>query len=183
MDYFVSAWRRDEAEEKLLPGSGEIVSLLGGTVKFSLREEGLAVEADGKVLKLPVTEEGLWPPVAAARYLAVGLRPAAYTSGRTLDLSGRTELAMGREPGSDILLEDQLVSRQHLHLQNRGGSWEMEVLGSNGAWVSGKKVPAGGRAVLRDGDEVMIPSFSFTFRDGGLEIPAGMYARYRRTRA
>jgi hypothetical protein len=63
-------------------------------------------------------------------------------------------IVVGREPnGCDIVLENDLVSRQHARVvPAAGGSAELVALGSsNGTFVNGKRVS---RVILSDGDRI-----------------------------
>jgi hypothetical protein len=59
-------------------------------------------------------------------------------------------LDLGREPGSEVQLDDPRVSRRHARLQWTGSGWRVEDLGSrNGTLVNGAPPAA---ADLKDGD-------------------------------
>jgi membrane peptidoglycan carboxypeptidase len=74
---------------------------------------------------------------------------------------------IGRDPGSDIVIDHGAVSRRHALLERRGGSWLLRDNGStNGLWWQGRRVR---ELVLRDGDRVRfgpepaagLPEFTF----------------------
>jgi membrane peptidoglycan carboxypeptidase len=59
---------------------------------------------------------------------------------------------LGREPGSDIVIDHGAVSRRHALLESRGGHWLLRDQGStNGLWWQGRPVQ---ELLLRDGDTV-----------------------------
>ncbi len=72
------------------------------------------------------------------------------------------ELRLGRHTSSDILLEDDGVSRRHARVLREGESYWVEDLGSaNGTFVQGRKVE---RHELRDGDVFQLgPNVMFRY--------------------
>ena len=78
-----------------------------------------------------------------------------------LDWTGATaeRLLIGRGPGSDILLEDDSVSRRHAELLWRGGGWVIHDLGSlNGTLLNGKSVI---RGRVEPGDFIQFAEHAF----------------------
>ena len=77
----------------------------------------------------------------------------------------RPSLSIGRDPSSDIFLNDITVSRAHALLEMRGGEVTISDAGSlNGLYVNGSTVE---RATLRTGDEVQVGRFQMVFIGGG----------------
>lgn len=77
----------------------------------------------------------------------------------------RPRLTVGRDPASDIFLNDITVSRDHAVLTLAGGEVSIEDVGSlNGVYVNGASVT---RATLKGGDGVQIGRFQMVFRSGG----------------
>lgn len=75
-----------------------------------------------------------------------------------------TQLSVGRDPESDIFLNDMTVSRAHAVLSVVDGSVEIKDLGSlNGVYVNGESVA---EATLAGGDAVQIGTFQMTFIAG-----------------
>lgn len=73
----------------------------------------------------------------------------------------RPRLTVGRDPKSDIFLNDMTVSRAHAVLESMGGSVTVRDAGSlNGTYVNGVCVD---EAVLGDGDVVQIGTFQMVF--------------------
>lgn len=69
---------------------------------------------------------------------------------------------LGRHPNNSHQILDRIVSKEHCHIEQVGGAWEIRDLGSlNGTFVNGKKVD---RAKLADGDEIMIGSTRLIFQ-------------------
>lgn len=69
--------------------------------------------------------------------------------------------SIGRNPASDIFLNDMTVSRQHAHLEKHGGDYIVFDDDSyNGVWVNNKNVES---KTLKLGDIVQIGKFAFIF--------------------
>ena len=94
---------------------------------------------------------------ARASLLALVGPPAGTTGGQVLalDWSGtREELTVGREGDCDVVLTDATVSRHHLRLCFRDGSWILHDLDStNGTLVNDHRV---GRCRLIPGDRLTL---------------------------
>jgi pSer/pThr/pTyr-binding forkhead associated (FHA) protein len=79
----------------------------------------------------------------------------------------RARLSVGRDPASDIFLNDITVSRAHAVLEVAPHEVSVSDAGSlNGVYVNGVSVD---RAVLRDGDQLQIGRFQMVFLSGGGE--------------
>ena len=77
----------------------------------------------------------------------------------------RNALSMGRDPASDIFLNDVTVSRKHAGLSFADGVVTLRDVGSlNGTYVNGIRVD---EAVLRHGDAVQVGRFQMVFLAGG----------------
>ncbi|WP_182865885.1 GGDEF domain-containing protein [Rhodopirellula sp. JC639] len=77
----------------------------------------------------------------------------------------KDELLIGRESGSDLLLRDTSVSRQHAVIRRTESGFELEDLDStNGTFVGGHQVK---RACLNSGDTIRLGSFLFKFLSAG----------------
>ncbi len=73
----------------------------------------------------------------------------------------RARLSVGRDPDSDIFLNDVTVSRNHAVLLYGGGEVILEDSGSlNGTYVNGVRVD---RAPLGDGDVLQVGTFQMVF--------------------
>ncbi len=71
-------------------------------------------------------------------------------------------VVVGRSRQCDIVLEDPNISRRHLEVRPRGGSWVVADLGStNGSRVNGR--PIEGSELVRPGDEIELGSTRLTF--------------------
>ncbi len=84
---------------------------------------------------------------------------------------GVAPCVLGREPGSDFHLEDELASRRHARITASGGHWFVEDLGStNGTAHNGARLRRGaeGRVRLADGDAIRIGSTTLRFVQKGL---------------
>lgn len=66
----------------------------------------------------------------------------------------RRETVIGRSREANILVEDAGISRRHVCIRRKGGSYVLEDLGStNGVFVNGQRVE---RTELEDGDRIQI---------------------------
>jgi hypothetical protein len=76
----------------------------------------------------------------------------------------RERLTVGRDPASDIFLNDITVSREHAVLTKTDAGVSIEDVGSlNGVYVNGASTT---RVVLRNGDQVQIGRFQMVFLSG-----------------
>lgn len=76
----------------------------------------------------------------------------------------RPRLVVGRDPASDIFLNDITVSREHAVLDVHPGEVNVSDAGSlNGTYVNGVSVD---RAVLRNGDQLQVGRFQMVFLSG-----------------
>ena len=73
---------------------------------------------------------------------------------------------LGRDPGADFVLDDELASRRHAQIVGRGGGWFLEDLDStNGTQHNGRRTR---RVALADGDTIRIGSTVLRFVQKGL---------------
>lgn len=76
-------------------------------------------------------------------------------SGRTLLPLTADRCTVGSSTDSDLVVEDPSVSRTHVLLEQLGGAWFVEDLGSrNGTYLNGQRIT--GRRVVRPGDEIRL---------------------------
>ena len=67
----------------------------------------------------------------------------------------------GRNPGSDIFLDDVTVSRRHAEFRLENGEfWVVDIGSLNGTYLNRKPVQS---AVLANGDEIQIGTFRLVF--------------------
>jgi len=77
----------------------------------------------------------------------------------------RPRLSLGRDPGSDVFLNDVTVSREHAVIETGGGEVKISDAGSlNGTYVNGVLVDS---ALLESGDIVQIGRFQMIYIRGG----------------
>jgi hypothetical protein len=93
-------------------------------------------------------------PIGARLFVLDG-GAAGLASGRTIPLIGDTLL--GRAPGSDIRLDDELVSARHARLFPRDGRWLLADLGSTNGTLLNDEAFDGERPV-EYGDVISIGS-------------------------
>jgi hypothetical protein len=116
-----------------------------------------------------------FPPVAGP-LVAPPVREAAEADGPVLVVRkgpevgerfylDRPRLTVGRDPASDIFLNDITVSREHAVLALEKGVLSITDAGSlNGVYVNGASVTS---AVLEGGESVQIGRFQMVFHSGG----------------
>ena len=64
-------------------------------------------------------------------------------------------LRLGRDPHSDLPLDDTSVSRDHAQITGRPGRWLLHDLHSrNGTWINERRLAAGGAHPLHHGDRI-----------------------------
>jgi len=77
------------------------------------------------------------------------------SAGRALLPIGSSRCTVGSSTESDLVVDDPSVSRTHLLLEQLGGAWFVEDLGSrNGTYLKGQRIM--GRRVVRPGDEIRL---------------------------
>ena len=70
-------------------------------------------------------------------------------------------MTVGRDPHSDILLDDSTVSRAHAVFRRMNGAFTVVDAGSlNGTYVNRQRID---HAQLKNGDEIMIGKFRLVF--------------------
>ncbi|MCL5292142.1 MAG: FHA domain-containing protein [Actinobacteria bacterium] len=80
--------------------------------------------------------------------------------GQRFDLT-KSEVTLGRDPGSDIFLDDITVSRKHAQILVEGAELLIEDVGSlNGTYVNNERVE---RRVLAEGDELQVGKYKLVF--------------------
>lgn len=110
---------------------------------------------------LPAVGSGLIPGVAAGEAVLVVRRGSG--EGATYLLMGDLVTA-GREPDSDLFLDDVTVSRRHAEIRRTPEGWVLADTGSlNGTYVNRRRVEA---QLLVPGDEVQIGKYRFAFLVG-----------------
>ncbi len=101
----------------------------------------------------PVTDAELAVDPEGALLLGSHRLPVSLLMER-LDLSKRVPLPVeldlqehgepvfiGREPSCDVVLDDPLISREHLRITRKDDGWRVEDLGSvNGTWLAGRRI-------------------------------------------
>jgi pSer/pThr/pTyr-binding forkhead associated (FHA) protein len=80
----------------------------------------------------------------------------------------RPSMWAGRDPGSDIYLDDPTVSRRHAEFLLEYGRFLIVDAGSlNGAYVNGQPVDS---TMLANGDEIRIGNFRLVFLTGPTSV-------------
>ena len=82
--------------------------------------------------------------------------------GQTFQI-GDVDIFIGRDPSSDIFLDDITVSRKHAQIKREGGGLVIVDIGSlNGTYLNKERVDKAG---LSHGDEIQIGKFKMAFLD------------------
>ena len=108
----------------------------------------------------PLTQEDLdtIARLSDGTALLISTRGAVSGSRYLLD---EDKVTVGRDAHADILLDDSTVSRAHAVFVRANGEFTVIDSGSlNGTYVNRQRVD---RAVLRNGDEIMIGKFRLVF--------------------
>ncbi len=120
------------------------------------------IEDEDKTMALPPVEVEDEP----AQFEAIAeLEPALVVTkgpfaGQRFELT-RPEITIGRDPGSDIFLDDITVSRRHARIFVSQEGPYVEDFGSlNGTYVNGERVD---RRLLSPGDELQIGKYKLVF--------------------
>jgi FHA domain len=77
---------------------------------------------------------------------------------------GKARLTVGRQPDSDVFLDDVTVSRDHAVIVRRGADFHLDDCGSlNGTYVNRQRVET---HRLEHGDELQIGKYKLAFLNG-----------------
>jgi hypothetical protein len=91
---------------------------------------------------------------------ALVIRTGGGREGESFALEGE-RIAVGRNPDSDVFLDDVTVSRDHALVVRRGDDYYLDDRGSlNGTYVNRKRIES---QRLSDGDELQIGKYKLAF--------------------
>jgi FHA domain-containing protein len=94
---------------------------------------------------------------------ALVIRAGGGRAGEAFPLE-EDRLTVGRNPDSDIFLDDVTVSRDHAIIVRRGADYHLDDCGSlNGTYVNRQRVES---QLLRHGDELQIGKYKLAFLNG-----------------
>ena len=108
----------------------------------------------------PLTKEDLNTIMCLAdgTALLISTRGAVSSSRYLLD---EDEITVGRDPSSDILLDDSTVSRTHAVFRRINGNYSVIDAGSlNGTYVNRQRVDS---QELKNGDEIILGKFRLVY--------------------
>ena len=88
----------------------------------------------------------------------------------TSHLIGTLPLTVGRDPVSDIQLDEEDVSRRHAYLLRTPQGFLLVDSGTHGTWVNGDRIQA--QHLLADRDVIQVGSRRFRFGVYGDAVPA-----------
>jgi pSer/pThr/pTyr-binding forkhead associated (FHA) protein len=111
---------------------------------------------------LPAVGSGVAPDLGPGEAVLVVQR--GMGAGASYLLVGDLVTA-GREPDSDLFLDDVTVSRRHAELRRMADGWLLRDVGSlNGTYVNRRRIE---ETALSAGDEVQIGKYRFAYLVGG----------------
>lgn len=146
---------------------GEVERELLVMAREQAREENCSFEGPlvVTVTATPETQRGTIEVFATAEHSIAGVPPGTlvYPDGYRYDLapSGAQGIILGRDPESDIVIDDDRASREHAHIRPSARGWIIEDLHStNGTRVNGFRSSA---QLLLDSDVITIGATVFTF--------------------
>jgi pSer/pThr/pTyr-binding forkhead associated (FHA) protein len=122
----------------------------------------VGIGGPGSSGSLPAVGSGVAPNLGLGEAVLVVQR--GMGEGASYLLVGDVVTA-GREPDSDLFLDDVTVSRQHAELRRMTGGWLLRDVGSlNGTYVNRQRIE---EVALAPGDEVQIGKYRFAYLVGG----------------
>ena len=122
----------------------------------------VGIGGPGSSGSLPAVGSGVAPNLGPGEAVLVVQR--GMGEGASYLLVGDVVTA-GREPDSDLFLDDVTVSRQHAELRRMTGGWLLRDVGSlNGTYVNRHRIE---EVALAPGDEVQIGKYRFAYLVGG----------------
>lgn len=132
----------------------------GAPVAYDVTSVGIA--GPGSSGSIPAVGSGLAPGLGPGEAVLVVQR--GMGGGASYLLVGDLVTA-GREPDSDLFLDDVTVSRRHAELRRMADGWLLSDVGSlNGTYVNRQRIE---EVALSPGDEVQIGKYRFAYLVGG----------------
>lgn len=133
-----------------IPSAGETTIIGLPAIQFPVTSSG----------DRPFTQEDMETITRLADNTALLISTRGALSGSRYLLDEDT-VTVGRDPRSDILLDDSTVSRSHAVFRRVPGGYMVQDVGSlNGTYVNRQRVD---EAVLRNGDEIMIGKYRLVY--------------------
>jgi ABC transport system ATP-binding/permease protein len=165
-------------EFRRLAGGGYEVEDLGSTNGTTL---------SGQRIQRRMLSEGDRFDIAGTVQIAYSAEPelagvpgaAGGGEDRTLDLTGKGTITIGRDESSDVRLTQPTVSKQHARIVTTpdGHGRAIEDLGStNGTFVNGERVVPGTKRVLKPDDEIRVGLVKLVFSAEELQRFDGSHA-------
>ena len=122
----------------------------------------IGVTGPGSSGSMPPVGSGVVPDLGPGEAVLVVQR--GMGAGASYLLVGDIVTA-GREPDSDLFLDDVTVSRRHAELRRMASGWLLRDVGSlNGTYVNRQRIE---ELALNPGDEVQIGKYRFAYLVGG----------------
>lgn len=134
--------------------------ICGAAVAHDITSVGMAGPASSG--SMPPVGSGVAPDLGPGEAVLVVQR--GMGEGTSYLLVGDLVTA-GREPDSDLFLDDVTVSRRHAELRRMASGWLLRDVGSlNGTYVNRQRIE---EVALEPGDEVQIGKYRFAYLVGG----------------
>jgi hypothetical protein len=132
----------------------------GSPVAYDITSVGLG--GPGSSGSMPPVGSGVAPGLGPGEAVLVVQR--GMGEGTSYLLVGDLVTA-GREPDSDLFLDDVTVSRRHAELRRMASGWLLRDVGIlNGTYVNRRRIE---EVALTPGDEVQIGKYRFAYLVGG----------------
>ncbi len=140
-----------------------------------LKGSGKSAPSPVPIVQSPVPSRDLFTFYSPMVTLTL-LDPKASTPLKQWNFKSESTIRIGRSPGNDIILDDPLVSRQHLELQAMpspsGSLWQLVNQGTNGTFLDGVLVS---RSVVPDGAMIRLaregPLLKFQIQESVAVLP------------
>jgi hypothetical protein len=133
-----------------------------GADDAALGQTSIGIAGPGSTGSIPAVGSGFVPGIGPGEAVLVASR--GMGEGTSYLLTGDVVTA-GREPDSDLFLDDVTVSRRHAELRRMAEGWLLRDVGSlNGTYVNRQRIE---EVSLRAGDEVQIGKYRFAYLLGG----------------
>ncbi len=146
---------------------GDVITLGDSTLRFSVAPA--VVEADVTMIDSEAELDATLAHATLSMALndTVKARLVVYSPQGTWELPLEADgIQIGRQPGCDIVIEHESVSRQHARVERRGNVYVLSDLGStNGTWLGEGRVD---RHTLQNGDTFRIGDARLVFKAGFL---------------
>ncbi|MBI5033546.1 MAG: FHA domain-containing protein [Chloroflexi bacterium] len=151
--------------ERVTLASGDVITVGDSTLRFEVsppRSEPEVTRIDSAHdIEATLTQAAIPMTLTDTRMA----RLAIHTPRKTWEVPLVADaVTLGRDPGSDIFLDDPKVSRRHARIEQRSGLFILRDLGSaNGTWLGERHIE---ERTLQGGDVIRIGEAHLVFKPG-----------------